>query len=76
MYDSALFTVFKRDDRGNGPAAPAGAPLLVKIERPRSLEEWYAQRLRNLLERGTEERLDLQAVVRCLLCLPNTSLCL
>ncbi len=69
MYDSALFQVFKRDDRGNGPIEPPSAapPRLLKIEqnRARSLEEWYSLRLRVLAERGAEERLQLQQDLVC-----------
>ncbi|BDA46707.1 hypothetical protein COCOBI_09-1600 [Coccomyxa sp. Obi] len=67
VYDSALFQVFKRDDRGNGPVEPPGAPppRLLKIEenRARSLEEWYSLRLRVLAERSAEERVQLQELV-------------
>lgn len=69
VYDAALFQVFKRDDRCIGPPAASATrdppPRLVKIDRPRSLEEWYAQRLRNLVERCAEEREGLQALVHC-----------
>jgi hypothetical protein len=59
IYDAALAGVFKRHDREE---YRKNAELLL-ISSPRTLEEFYAQRLRFLCERQAAERAELQAQV-------------
>lgn len=67
-YDAALFQAFRCDDRGGGgaplPQSGAPRPQMLRIQQPRTPEEWFALRLRAVSERGADARLQLQSLVR------------